>query len=222
MSHQGLNYLAQFGWSFNPHSDPFPRPRRKLKEVHKRLNELRELVQYYEQTSDMMVDAVNENVKEDEEDEDEAEEGTEDGSMFEAMFDSEQENRQSVTNIRCLSFRCTQEIAGCPGHSIKSLNSLFAFCLSRNLQLGGNWADLNRGANRRGARAVAATSTNNRNGRLNTEREINNRSAANLRSLNIPSAIGQPPHRSWHAGQPWNALTLVQYSEDVTLVFVFF
>lgn len=121
---------------------------RKLKEVHKRLNELRELVQYYEQTSDMMVDAVN--VKEeDEEEEDE----TEDGSMFDAMFDSEQENRQPVTNIR-------------------------------NPQRTGNWSDLNSLTNSRGLR-----STNNRDGRLNTECEINNRSAANLRSLNIPSAI---------------------------------
>lgn len=68
------------------------------------MNELRELVQYYEQTSDMMVDAVNENVKEDDDDEEEEEEEdeTEDGSMFEAMFDSEQENRQPVTNIRCV------------------------------------------------------------------------------------------------------------------------
>lgn len=70
---------------------------RKLKEVHKRLNELRELVQYYEQTSDMMVDAVNENVKEDDDDEE-----TEDGSLFEAIFDSEQENREPITNIRYL------------------------------------------------------------------------------------------------------------------------
>lgn len=62
--------------------------------MHKRLNELRELVQYYEQTSDMMVDTVNENVHEDEEDE------TEEGSLFEAMFDSEQENREPITNIR--------------------------------------------------------------------------------------------------------------------------
>lgn len=75
----------------------------------------------------------------------------------------------------------------------QSLNSLFAFGLRRNLQLSGNWADLNSGTNRRGARAAAATTTNNRNGRLNTEREINNRSAANLRSLNIPSAIGAAP-----------------------------
>ncbi|KAK1886393.1 Pericentriolar material 1 protein [Dissostichus eleginoides] len=99
---------------------------RKLKEVHKRLNELRELVQYYEQTSDMMVDAVNEN-----------------------------ENRQPVTNIR-------------------------------NPQRSGNWTDLNSLTNRR---AVRGSATNNRDGRLNTECEINNRSAANLRSLNIPSAI---------------------------------
>ncbi|XP_029949631.1 pericentriolar material 1 protein isoform X2 [Salarias fasciatus] len=125
---------------------------RKLKEVHKRLNELRELVQYYEQTSDMMVDAVNENVKEDD---DEEEEETEDGSMFEAMFDSEQESRQPVTNLR-------------------------------NPQRGGNWSDLNSLTNGRGLRS---SSTNNRDGRLNTECEINNRSAANLRSLNIPSAI---------------------------------
>ncbi|XP_071401682.1 pericentriolar material 1 protein isoform X1 [Centroberyx affinis] len=127
---------------------------RKLKEVHKRLNELRELVQYYEQTSDMMVDTVNENVKEDDEEDDEEEE-TEDGSMFEAMFDSEQENRQPITNIR-------------------------------NPQHSGNWTDLNSLTNSRSART---SGTNNRDGRLNTECEINNRSAANLRSLNIPSAI---------------------------------
>ncbi|XP_034739482.1 pericentriolar material 1 protein isoform X6 [Etheostoma cragini] len=131
---------------------------RKLKEVHKRLNELRELVQYYEQTSDMMVDAVNENVKEEddeEEEEEDEEDETEDGSMFEAMFDSEQENRQPVTNIR-------------------------------NPQRSGNWTDLNSLTNRR---SVRSSGTNNRDGRLNTECEINNRSAANLRSLNIPSAI---------------------------------
>ncbi|XP_054459637.1 pericentriolar material 1 protein-like isoform X2 [Anoplopoma fimbria] len=128
---------------------------RKLKEVHKRLNELRELVQYYEQTSDMMVDAVNENVKEEDDEEEEEEDETEDGSMFEAMFDSEQENRQPVTNIR-------------------------------NPQRIGNWTDLNSLTNRRSVRSSA---TNNRDGRLNTECEINNRSAANLRSLNIPSAI---------------------------------
>ncbi|XP_028254425.1 pericentriolar material 1 protein isoform X2 [Parambassis ranga] len=127
---------------------------RKLKEVHKRLNELRELVQYYEQTSDMMVDAVNENVKEDDDDEEEEDE-TEDGSIFEAMFDSEQENRQPITNIR-------------------------------NPQRSGNWADLNSLTNGRGVRSSA---TNNRDGRLNTECEINNRSAANLRSLNTPSVI---------------------------------
>lgn len=120
---------------------------RKLREVHKRLNELRELVQYYEQTSDMMVDAIN--VKEDDEEEEEDE--TEDGSMFEAMLDSEQENRHHVTNLR-------------------------------NPQRGGNWSDLNSLTNGR-------RSTSNRDGRLNTECEINNRSATNLRSLNIPSAI---------------------------------
>uniref|UniRef100_A0A8C4NXY3 Pericentriolar material 1 n=1 Tax=Dicentrarchus labrax TaxID=13489 RepID=A0A8C4NXY3_DICLA len=128
---------------------------RKLKEVHKRLNELRELVQYYEQTSDMMVDAVNENVKEDDDDDEEEEDETEDSSMFEAMFDSEQENRHPVTNIR-------------------------------NTQRSGNWTDLNSLTN---GRSVRSSATNNRDGRLNTEREINNRSAANLRSLNIPSAI---------------------------------
>nr|XP_061840070.1 pericentriolar material 1 protein isoform X3 [Nerophis lumbriciformis] len=125
----------------------------ELKEVHKRFNELRELVQYFEQTSDMMVDAVNENVKEEEE-EDEEEEETEDGSI-EAMFDCDQENRQPPTNIR-------------------------------NPQCSGNWSDLNGHGNHR---AVSSNAINNRNSRLNTECEINNRSAANLRSFNIPSAI---------------------------------
>uniref|UniRef100_A0A673FX97 Pericentriolar material 1 protein-like n=1 Tax=Sinocyclocheilus rhinocerous TaxID=307959 RepID=A0A673FX97_9TELE len=115
---------------------------RKLKEVHKRLNELRELVQYYEQTSDMVVDTVNENVKEDDEE-------TEDGSLFEVMFDSEQENHEPVTNIR---YRID------------------------------NWMDMNSLTKAHGA-------SNNRDGRLNTECEINNRSAANLRSLNVPSVI---------------------------------
>lgn len=49
-----------------------------------------------------MVDAVNENVKEEDDEEEDEEDETEDGSMFEAMFDSEQENRQPVTNIRCV------------------------------------------------------------------------------------------------------------------------
>ncbi|XP_073697570.1 pericentriolar material 1 protein isoform X4 [Garra rufa] len=120
---------------------------RKLKEVHKRLNELRELVQYYEQTSDMVVDTVNENVKEDDEE-------TEDGSLFEAMFDSEQENHEPVTNIRN------------PAQP----------------QTPSNWMDMNR-------LAKAHSASNNRDGRLNTECEINNRSAANLRSLNVPSVI---------------------------------
>ncbi|XP_036406899.1 pericentriolar material 1 protein-like isoform X2 [Megalops cyprinoides] len=115
---------------------------RKLKEVHKRLNELRELVHYYEQTSDMMVDTVNENKDEDEE--------TEEESIFEPLFDSEQENPEPITNIR-------------------------------NPQHPRNWMDMNSLTN--------AHSTSNRDGRLNTEHEINNRAAANLRSLNIPSAI---------------------------------
>uniref|UniRef100_H3C0I3 Pericentriolar material 1 n=1 Tax=Tetraodon nigroviridis TaxID=99883 RepID=H3C0I3_TETNG len=114
---------------------------RKLKEVHKRLNELRELVQYYEQTSDMMVDAVNENVKDDDDDEEEEE--------------SEQDNRHSVTNIR-------------------------------NSQRGGNWVDLNSLTNGHGVRGSAS---DNQDGRLNTDCEINNRSTANLRSPNIPSTI---------------------------------
>ncbi|XP_066489058.1 pericentriolar material 1 protein isoform X2 [Tiliqua scincoides] len=58
----------------------------KLNEVRKRLNELRELVHYYEQTSDMMTDAVNENTKEEE---------TEDSEC-----DSEHENPQPLTSIR--------------------------------------------------------------------------------------------------------------------------
>ncbi|XP_064191050.1 pericentriolar material 1 protein isoform X3 [Anguilla rostrata] len=110
---------------------------RKLKEVHKRLNELRELVQYYEQSSDMMADTVNENVKEEDED-------------TEAMFDSEQENPGPVTNIRN------------PRHA-------------------GNWVDV--------SGLTGSHGTNNRDGRLNTDCEINNRSAANLRSLSFPSAI---------------------------------
>uniref|UniRef100_A0A8C9AV66 Pericentriolar material 1 n=1 Tax=Prolemur simus TaxID=1328070 RepID=A0A8C9AV66_PROSS len=58
----------------------------KLNEVRKRLNELRELVHYYEQTSDMMTDAVNENTKDEETEESE--------------YDSEHENCEPVTNIR--------------------------------------------------------------------------------------------------------------------------
>ncbi|XP_012580355.1 PREDICTED: pericentriolar material 1 protein isoform X6 [Condylura cristata] len=58
----------------------------KLNEVRKRLNELRELVHYYEQTSDMMTDAVNENTKDEETEESE--------------YDSEHENSEPVTNIR--------------------------------------------------------------------------------------------------------------------------
>ncbi|XP_017455746.1 pericentriolar material 1 protein isoform X10 [Rattus norvegicus] len=58
----------------------------KLNEVQKRLNELRELVHYYEQTSDMMTDAVNENTKDEETEESE--------------YDSEHEHSEPVTNIR--------------------------------------------------------------------------------------------------------------------------
>ncbi|XP_051941138.1 pericentriolar material 1 protein [Hippocampus zosterae] len=112
---------------------------RKLKEVHKRLNELRELVQYFQQTSDMMVDAVNENVKEDEEEEDDEEEeaATEDSSMLEAMFDYEQE-RQSPTNIR-------------------------------NPQRSANWGDSSSLANRCSVSSSATTNANNRDSRLNSE-----------------------------------------------------
>ncbi|XP_064201120.1 pericentriolar material 1 protein-like isoform X3 [Anguilla rostrata] len=125
-----------------PETDGNPAQKlKKLKEVHKRLNELRELVHYYEQTSDMMVDTVNENVKDEE---------TEDDSIFEPMFDSEQENLEPVTNIR-------------------------------NPQRPGNWTDMNS--------LTGAHGNGNQDGRLNTNREINNRSAANLRSFNIPSAI---------------------------------
>ncbi|XP_078074003.1 pericentriolar material 1 protein isoform X8 [Mustelus asterias] len=62
---------------------------RKLEEVHKRLNELRELIDYYQQTSDMMTDAVNEHTKEDD---DETEE--------ESLYYSDQGNPETVTNIR--------------------------------------------------------------------------------------------------------------------------
>ncbi|XP_027872424.1 pericentriolar material 1 protein isoform X1 [Xiphophorus couchianus] len=129
---------------------------RKLKEVHKRLNELRELVQYYEQTSDMMVDAVNENVKEpDDEEEEEDEDETEDGSMFETVFELEHENRHPGANLR-------------------------------NPQRSSNRADVNSLTNGRSFRSGTA---NNQDGRLNTECEINNRAAANLRSLNVTTPI---------------------------------
>lgn len=55
----------------------------------------------------MMVDAVNENVKDDDEEE---EEETEDGSMFETMFQSEQDNRHSVTNVRCVDLSKSSRI----------------------------------------------------------------------------------------------------------------
>ncbi|XP_035283535.1 pericentriolar material 1 protein-like [Anguilla anguilla] len=135
-----------------PETDGNPAQKlKKLKEVHKRLNELRELVHYYEQTSDMMVDTVNENVKDEE---------TEDDSIFEPMFDSEQENLEPVTNIR-------------------------------NPQRPGNWTDMNS--------LTGAHGNGNQDGRLNINREINNRSAANLRSFNIPSAIERRYDRGGHS-----------------------
>ncbi|XP_068176755.1 pericentriolar material 1 protein isoform X2 [Antennarius striatus] len=158
ISSNGASASSSFHPSLTQHQDSSNSTDklRKLKEVHKRLNELRELVQYYEQTSDMMVDAVNENVKEDDDEEEEEEDETEDSSMFEAVFDSEQENRPLVTNIR-------------------------------NTPRSGNWVDLNTLTNGRGA---GTSATNNRDGRLNTKCEINNRSAANLFSINMPSTIG--------------------------------
>ncbi|XP_043749274.1 pericentriolar material 1 protein isoform X12 [Cervus elaphus] len=107
----------------------------KLNEVRKRLNELRELVHYYEQTSDMMTDAVNENTKE---------EDTE-----ESEYDSEHENSEPVTNIR-------------------------------NPQVAATWNEVNSNSN-------AQCVSNNRDGRaVNSNCEINNRSAANIRALNMP------------------------------------
>ncbi|NXH23617.1 PCM1 protein, partial [Myiagra hebetior] len=111
----------------------------KLNEVRKRLNELRELVHYYEQTSDMMTDAVNENTKEEEETE-------------ESESDSEHEDPQPVTNIR-------------------------------NPQGVSSWSEINSNSN-------VQCGTNNRDGRhLNTDCEINNRSAANIRTLKMSSAL---------------------------------
>ncbi|XP_062493931.1 pericentriolar material 1 protein isoform X13 [Pezoporus occidentalis] len=111
----------------------------KLNEVRKRLNELRELVHYYEQTSDMMTDAVNENTKEEEETED-------------SESDSEHGDPQPVTNIR-------------------------------NPQGMSSWSEVNCSSN-------VQCGTNNRDGRhLNTDCEINNRSAANIRTLKMSSAL---------------------------------
>ncbi|XP_075787272.1 pericentriolar material 1 protein isoform X3 [Pelodiscus sinensis] len=110
----------------------------KLNEVRKRLNELRELVHYYEQTSDMMTDAVNENTKEED--------------TGESEFDSENENPQPVTNIR-------------------------------NPQGISSWGEINSNSN-------IQCGTTNRDGRhLNTDCEINNRSAVNLRTLNMSSTL---------------------------------
>ncbi|KFQ18194.1 Pericentriolar material 1 protein, partial [Merops nubicus] len=111
----------------------------KLNEVRKRLNELRELVHYYEQTSDMMTDAVNENTKGEEETE-------------ESESDSEHEDPQPVTNIR-------------------------------NPQGISSWSEVNSNSN-------VQCGTNNRDGRhLNTNCEINNRSAANIRTLKMSSPL---------------------------------
>ncbi|NXM71870.1 PCM1 protein, partial [Serilophus lunatus] len=111
----------------------------KLNEVRKRLNELRELVHYYEQTSDMMTDAVNENTKEEEETE-------------ESESDSEHEDPQPVTNIRNPQGICS-------------------------------WSEINSNSN-------VQCGTNNRDERhLNTDCEINNRSAANIRTLKMSSAL---------------------------------
>ncbi|XP_034860069.1 pericentriolar material 1 protein isoform X9 [Mirounga leonina] len=110
----------------------------KLNEVRKRLNELRELVHYYEQTSDMMTDAVNENTKDEETEESE--------------YESEHENSEPVTNIR-------------------------------NPQVAATWNEVNSNSN-------AQCVSNNREGRsVNSNCEINNRSAANIRALNMPPSL---------------------------------
>ncbi|XP_014641782.1 PREDICTED: pericentriolar material 1 protein isoform X8 [Ceratotherium simum simum] len=110
----------------------------KLNEVRKRLNELRELVHYYEQTSDMMTDAVNENTKDEETEESE--------------YDSEHESSEPVTNIR-------------------------------NPQVAATWNEVNSNSN-------AQCVSNNRDGRsVNSNCEINNRCAANIRTLNMPPSL---------------------------------
>ncbi|KAM8786327.1 pericentriolar material 1 protein isoform 6-T6 [Rhynchonycteris naso] len=110
----------------------------KLNEVRKRLNELRELVHYYEQTSDMMTDAVNENMKDEETEESE--------------YGSERDSSEPVTNIR-------------------------------NPQVAATWNEVNSNSN-------AQCVSNNRDGRtVNSNCEINNRAAANLRALNMPSSL---------------------------------
>ncbi|XP_029790769.1 pericentriolar material 1 protein isoform X4 [Suricata suricatta] len=110
----------------------------KLNEVRKRLNELRELVHYYEQTSDMMTDAVNENTKDEETEESE--------------YDSEHENPEPVTNLR-------------------------------NPQVSATWNEVNSNSN-------AQCVSNNREGRsVNSNCEINNRAATNIRALNMPPSL---------------------------------
>ncbi|XP_045142766.1 pericentriolar material 1 protein isoform X6 [Echinops telfairi] len=121
----------------------------KLNEVQKRLNELRELVHYYEQTSDMMTDAVNENTKDEETEESE--------------YDSEPENSEPVTNIR-------------------------------NPQVTATWNEVNCNTN-------AQCISNNRDGRsFNSNCEINNRSATNIRALNMPPSLDSRYNREGEHG----------------------
>ncbi|KAM4050965.1 pericentriolar material 1 protein isoform 2-T2 [Anomaloglossus baeobatrachus] len=113
---------------------------KKLKEVRKRLNELRDLVRYYEQTSDMITDAVNENTKDEEDETDDS------------WIESDPEVDQPATNIR-------------------------------NPQRLSSWGAVNGITN-------SQCGVNNRDERpCNTDCEINNRSAANLRSFNVSSAL---------------------------------
>lgn len=65
-------------------------------------------------------------------------------------------------------------------------------CVLRNPQRSANWGDSNSLANRCSVSSSATTNANNRDSRLNSE--INNRSAVNLRSFHIPSAIGTLTH----------------------------
>ena len=92
------------------------------------------------------------------------------------------------------SYSVKNEATGCILILLRLPPTLHVF---RNPQRSENWADLNSLTN---GRSVRSGSTNNRDGRLNTECEINNRSAANLRSLNIPSTIGtvSQPHMQIH------------------------
>nr|XP_020028101.1 pericentriolar material 1 protein isoform X9 [Castor canadensis] len=129
----------------------------KLNEVRKRLNELRELVHYYEQTSDMMTDAVNENTK--------------DEDTEESEYDSEHENSEPITNIR-------------------------------NPQVAATWNEVNSNSN-------TQCVSNNRDGRsVNSNCEINNRSAPNIRALNMPPSLDCRYNREGEQGM------LVAQGED--------